>query len=97
MTLDIKKAKRQLQKLAKTKGMDACHLCGRPYRDYEHTYHGVTKQGKPVAVCAACLEKLEYGIGFGLYTPLDPDMVLMKAAYYSHPWSREIESRKGIH
>ena len=91
---DMEKAGMELQKRAQTQGMDACHLCFRKYRDYEHCYHGVTRlKGLAVAVCAECAADLRYGFGFGLYAPTNADgsptdREAYMAAFYSHPWNK---------
>lgn len=97
MKLDMKEATRQLQELVKVKGMSHCHLCEKPYADYEHSYHGVTKKdGKAVAVCVDCVDKLKYGISFGINTPPEIDQVALREAYYSHPWSGLAERRQAM-
>jgi len=99
---EMDKATEELKRRAVIEGMDACHLCFKPYQDYEHTYHGVTHEGLAVAVCAECAANhLRYGIGFGLYAPTDEtgfptDVEPYRAAFYSHPWNKA-GNVKGTH
>lgn len=99
---EMEKASEELKRRAEIEGMDTCHLCLKPYQNYEHTYHGVTHEGIAVAVCAKCAAKyLRYGIGFGIYTPADDTgfptgIEPCKAAFYSHPWNKP-GNLKGTH
>ena len=99
---EMDKATEELKKRAAVEGMDACHLCFKPYRNYEHTYHGVTHEGLAVAVCAECAAShLRYGFSFGLYMPTNTtgfpaDAETLKAAFYSHPWNKA-GNVKGTH
>ena len=87
MKLNMKKAQKMLQDAMETKGVDNCHICGKEYGDYEHTFEGVTKKGEVLSVCGPCSEKLEDAIGFGVRLPLNPNEELWKLAYYNHPWN----------
>ena len=51
MKLNMKKAQKQLQEAMEKKGVDNCHICGKEYIDYEHTFEGVTKKGEVLSVC----------------------------------------------
>lgn len=99
---EMDKATEELKRRAIIEGIDACHLCFKPYQDYEHTYHGVTHEGIAVVVCGAFgANYLRYGIGFGIYTPSDDtgfptDSDPYKAAFYSHPWNKP-GNLKGTH
>lgn len=100
---EMDKATEELKRRAAVEGMDACHLCFKPYQSYEHTYHGVTHEGLAVAVCASCAAMhLRYGFSFGLYVPTGAaagfpvDMKKIEAAFYSHPWNKA-GNVKGTH
>jgi hypothetical protein len=100
---EMKKAENDLKRLALIQGMDACHICGKKYADYEHSYHGVTLGGVAVAVCAECAAAgyLRYGFSFGIYHPTDEngypaDKKALEAAFYSHPWNKA-GNVKGTH
>ena len=100
---EMKQAENDLKRLALIQGMDACHICGKKYGDYEHTYQGVTLVGIAVAVCAECAAAgyLRYGFSFGIYYPTDEnaapvDKKALEAAFYSHPWNKT-GNVKGTH
>jgi hypothetical protein len=88
MKFDMQKAHKLLQEAMITKGMDACHVCGRQYRDYEQTYQGLTEQGEALVVCVDCMGRLKYGAALGVYAPIEPDMDAYRSAFYSHPWNK---------